>query len=65
MIARGGKVKFKNHASWTIFDKDSEDGINLPNVYNSDYLVEEIDISNMKILYDGLMNLGKHSRQFV
>ncbi|KAL7636337.1 UNVERIFIED_CONTAM: hypothetical protein RMT77_013096 [Armadillidium vulgare] len=55
IVHREGKVRFKGHEEWTQRNEDFE--YSLPKLYDVNYLVEEIDVSEMSIMYDGLQNM--------
>ena len=54
MVHRGALVKFKGFSVWI---KRVGDDYNLPNVYDPNFVIEAIDIGNMKLFYDGFQNL--------
>lgn len=58
-VFRGGAVKFHNHSSWIRDDKtkNREYDDNLPNSYDSNYILEAIDFSDTEIVYEGLKNI--------
>uniref|UniRef100_A0A1B6ERZ6 Uncharacterized protein n=1 Tax=Cuerna arida TaxID=1464854 RepID=A0A1B6ERZ6_9HEMI len=60
VVYRGGGIKFYNH-DWIRDDKkkNREYDEQLPNVYHAGYVVEGIDFSGTKILYEGLKNIEK------
>lgn len=60
VVFRGGAVRFRGHNEfirWT--NKAKEYNENLPNSYDPKYFVDAIDVSNMRLYYQGLENF-KH-----
>lgn len=53
LIHRGGQVKFRDHTYWTTPDKK----LSLPNIYDSNYVLEAVDINGLNLYYEGLSNL--------
>jgi len=54
LVHRGAAVKFKGSSEWI---KRQGDEYDLPKKYNPDYLIEAIDILDMKLLYEGFQNM--------
>lgn len=57
VVFRGGAVRFRGHNEfirWT--NKREEYSANLPKSYDPKYFVEAIDVSNIRIYYQGLEN---------
>lgn len=55
LVKRGGRVRFRGNSHWT--ERDEKDNINLPNTYDSRYIVEAIDVNGFDLRYEGLSNL--------
>lgn len=54
IVHNGGKVKFKGKSEWVSFDNKNEE--NLPGRFIPNFVVEEIDLSDVKLFYEGLEN---------
>ncbi|PSN48258.1 hypothetical protein C0J52_03054 [Blattella germanica] len=54
LVHRGAFVKFKGSPIWV---KRVEDEYDLPTKYNPDYKLEAIDLSDMKLFYEGFRNM--------
>jgi len=58
VVYRGGAVKFVGNDQWIRDSKTKSDyDDDLPNQYDPNYAVEAIDLSNTKIVYEGLKNI--------
>lgn len=55
IIHRDGRVKFKGNTYWT--KKDEKGSYDLPNQYDSRYILEAVDARNTDLYYEGLSNL--------
>ncbi|CAL1679255.1 unnamed protein product [Lasius platythorax] len=55
VVCRDGRVKFKGNTYWT--EKDEKGSYDLPNKYDSRYILEAVDASNVDLYYEGLSNL--------
>lgn len=55
IICRDGRVKFKGNTYWT--KKDEKGSYNLPNQYDSRFILEAVDAQNTDLYYEGLSNL--------
>ncbi|XP_054271681.1 uncharacterized protein LOC128992235 [Macrosteles quadrilineatus] len=58
-VYRGGAVKFVGHEYWIKDDKKTQKDYDdyLPNAYDPNYVLEAIDFSNTRIIYEGLKNI--------
>lgn len=54
LVHRGAAVRFIGSSEWI---KRKEDEYDLPNKYNPDYLIEAIDVLDMKLYYEGFQNM--------
>lgn len=54
IIENGGKIKFKGKKGW--FHLMNRNSKNLPNAFDPNYVVEEIDMSDIMLFYEGLKN---------
>jgi hypothetical protein len=54
LVHRGAAVRFVGSTEWI---RRQDDEYDLPNKYNPDYLIEAIDILDMKLYYEGLQNM--------
>ncbi|XP_021924707.1 ATP synthase subunit s-like protein isoform X1 [Zootermopsis nevadensis] len=54
LVHRGAAIRFVGSTEWI---KRQGDEYDLPNKYNPDYLVEAIDILDMKLYYEGFQNM--------
>ncbi|GFG33747.1 hypothetical protein Cfor_05484 [Coptotermes formosanus] len=54
LVHRGAAVRFVGSTEWI---KRRGDEYDLPNKYDPDYLIEAIDILDMKLYYEGLQNM--------
>jgi len=55
ITVRGGKIKFIGNDKWTT--KEDVEQLRVPNIYIPGYYVEEIDASEMDILFEGFDNM--------
>lgn len=55
IVHRGGRVKFRGNTHWT--EKDEKGSCDLPDKYDSHYILEAVDASNTDLYYEGLSNL--------
>ncbi|CAG9855724.1 unnamed protein product [Phyllotreta striolata] len=56
IVHRGGAVKFYNDAGW--IKADENNNYVLPRHFQDDRILEAIDCTNMKLMYEGLVNLA-------
>lgn len=56
IVYRGGSVKFCDHSEWVTHGKEEYDD-HLPNKYDPSFYVEALDLTGMKIVYEGLVNI--------
>lgn len=54
LVHRGAAVRFVGSSEWI---KQHEDQYNLPDRYNPDYVIEAIDVLDMKLYYEGFQNM--------
>jgi hypothetical protein len=54
LVHRGAAIRFVGSSEWI---KRHEDEYDLPNRYNPDYLIEAIDVLDMKLYYEGFQNM--------
>lgn len=54
LVHRGAAVRFVGSSEWI---KRHEDEYDLPDRYNPDYLIEAIDVLDMKLYYEGFQNM--------
>ncbi|XP_072744662.1 distal membrane-arm assembly complex protein 2 [Anoplolepis gracilipes] len=55
IVYLGGRVKFRGNTYWT--EKNEKGLHDLPNQYDSRYILEAVDASNANLYYEGLSNL--------
>ncbi|XP_029178753.1 distal membrane-arm assembly complex protein 2 [Nylanderia fulva] len=64
IVCRDGRVKFKGNTYWT--EKDEKGSYDLPNQYDSRYILEAVDASDTDLYYEGLSNLcGLHKLKWL
>lgn len=54
LVHRGAAIRFVGSSEWI---KRQGDEYNLPNKYNPDYIIEAIDVLDMKLYYEGFHNV--------
>ena len=55
---RGGRVRFQGKTEWVKLDKKTN-SVDLPGMYDANYITEALDCSKMTLLYEGLENISK------
>ncbi|XP_011497173.1 PREDICTED: ATP synthase subunit s-like protein [Ceratosolen solmsi marchali] len=61
LVSNGGKVKFKGQDEWIQLNKDNKT-VDLPQKYDPNYIVTEIDASDFILYYNGLENFKNSSK---